>query len=105
MPTVVVIVAPGPVVVDVTGARGNLEAQKVCAAGTPATSEATAPTTPLHEAAKTENGARKELQSKLRVRTFMSDTGTWSNFGQEADNRAVQFLCEHLLEEATSKAF
>lgn len=67
----VVIVSAGPVVVDVIGARGNLDAQKLCAAGAPATFEASSPTTPLHDAAETKAVEKRELYHKLTRNVFM----------------------------------
>ena len=62
---VTILTEPGPV--TVTGTSGNLEAQKLCAAGIPATSEARMPMTPPQEDAENKDGVRRRVNKKPEI--------------------------------------
>lgn len=69
--TVFVEVDGAAVTVTVATGTGNLLEQKECAAGIPATSEATSPTTPPQLAPTTSVTAVKRLVSKSRLEDTM----------------------------------
>lgn len=69
--TGVVIVEMGAAIVEVTTARENLEAQKLCATAIPATSEAMSLMIPPHEAAETDMRRRKEYINRFWKTKFI----------------------------------